>query len=448
MAQLLIIPLMKIIINTNNTLNYIKMRRIVVLGFAFMIGAISYAQKKELKEAEKAIKDNNFADAKSMLSQAESMMSAMDDKEKAKFYFLKGQALYANGVGSDADVAEALKNFQMLREAEKASGKMVYTSKVDEMNTSMTNDFINKAQNALEQKNYETSYKNFENAYMTSTKDTLYLYNAALLATSNQSFDKAIDLFKKLQDLGYTGISTSYVATETESGEDQAFPTAALRDISVKAGTHTNARNEKTDSKVGDIAKNIALIYIEQGKTDEALASLAAAKASNPKDFNLLVAEANVRYKLGQMDEYKKLVSEALSLEPNNVDLLFNLGVVAAEANNLEEAKMYYDKAIKIDPTYTRAYMNMAALILDQEQGIIDIMNGLGTSAADNKKYDELKEKRTQLYKDAIPYLASAFEYDPKNISAARTLMNIYGQIDDQPNFKLMKAKVEELEDN
>ena len=121
------------------------MRRIVVLGFAFMIGAISYAQKKELKEAEKAIKDNNFADAKSMLSQAESVMSAMDDKEKAKFYFLKGQALYANGVGSDADVAEALKNFQMLREAEKASGKMVYTSKVDEMNTSMTNDFINKA---------------------------------------------------------------------------------------------------------------------------------------------------------------------------------------------------------------------------------------------------------------------------------------------------------------
>ena len=148
------------------------------------------------------------------------------------------------------------------------------------------------------------------------------------------------------------------------------------------------------------------------------------------------------------MDEYKKLVSEALSLEPNNIDLLFNLGVVAAEANNVEEAKMYYDKAIKIDPTYTRAYMNMAALILDQEQGIIDIMNGLGTSAADNKKYDELKEKRTQLYKDAIPYLASAFEYDPKNISAARTLMNIYGQIDDQPNFKLMKAKVEELEDN
>jgi tetratricopeptide (TPR) repeat protein len=424
------------------------MKRVVVLSLAFMIGAFSYAQKKELKAAEKAIKENNFADAKSMISQAESMMSTMDNKEKAKLYFLKGQALYANGTGTDGDVEEALKNFQMLREIEKADGKMVYTSKVDEMNTAMTNDFINKAQNALEQKNYEVSYKNFENAYMTSPKDTLYLYNAALLATSNQSFDKAISMFKKLQDLGYTGISTSYVATETESGEDQAFPTAGLRDIAVKAGTHTNARNEKTESKVGDIAKNIALIYIEKGETDKALTSIEEAKASNPNDFNLIVAEANVRYKLGQMDKYKELISQALSLEPNNIDLLFNLGVVAAEENDFDNAKMYYDKAIKLDPTYTRAYMNMAALILDQEQGIIDVMNGLGTSAADNKKYDELKEKRTQLYRDAVPYLKAAFEYDPKNISAARTLMNIYSQLDDMPNFKLMKAKVEELEGN
>ena len=54
-----------------------------------MIGAFSFAQKKELRDAEKAINDNNFADAKSMISQVGSMMSTMDDKEKAKFYFLK-----------------------------------------------------------------------------------------------------------------------------------------------------------------------------------------------------------------------------------------------------------------------------------------------------------------------------------------------------------------------
>lgn len=424
------------------------MKRIVVLSLAFMIGAFSYAQKKELKEAEKAMKNNNFADAKSMITKAESLMSAMDDKTKAKFYYLKGQAYYGNGTGSDEDATVALKSFKMLRDIENTSGKKVYTAKVDELNASMTNGFIDKAQSALEQKNYEVSYKNFENAYMSSPSDTLYLYNAALLATSNQSFDKAISLFTKLQDLGYTGISTNFVATETESGEEQSFPSAVLRDLSVKAGTHTNPLNKKSDSKVGDIAKNIALIYIEQGETDKALGAIDKAKSTNPSDFNLIVAEANVRYKLGQKEEYKKLVAQALSINPNNIDLLFNLGVVSADEGDFDAAKSYYDKAIEIDPTYTRAYMNMAALILDQEQDIITEMNGLGSSAADDKRYDELKDKRMQVYKDAIPYLRSAVENEPTNIAAARTLMNIYGQIDDQPNFKIMKSKVEELEAN
>jgi tetratricopeptide (TPR) repeat protein len=425
------------------------MKRLVVLSFALMIGAFSFAQKKELRDAEKAINDNNFADAKSMISQVESMMSTMDDKEKAKFYFLKGKALYADGTGSDTDVSEALKSFQLLRDTEKASGKIVYTPNVDEMNTSMTNNFITKAQNALGEKNYSVSYKNFENAYMSSPADTLYLYNAALLATSNQSYDEAISMFSKLQDLGYTGISTEYMATEIETGEEQGFPNDKLRDLSVNiAKSHNNARNVKSESKVGDIAKNIALIYIEKGETDNALSSLEKAKASNPNDFNLIVAEANVRYKLGQMEEYKNLISKALSLEPNNIELLFNLGVIAAEEKDLEGAKSYYNKAIKIDPTYTKAYMNMAALILDQEQDIINEMNKLGTSSADDKKYNELKESRTQLYKDAIPYLETAFKNEPKNLSAARTLMNIYIQIGDQPNFKLMQAKVDALEEN
>jgi tetratricopeptide (TPR) repeat protein len=255
-------------------------------------------------------------------------------------------------------------------------------------------------------------------------------------------------MFEKLQNLGYTGISTSFVATETESGEEQSFLTTMLRDISVKAGTHTNPLNKKTDSKVGDIAKNIALIYIEKGETEKALAAIDNAIASNPGDFNLIVAEANVRYKLGQMDEYKTLIGKALSIEPNNIDLLFNLGVVAAEEKDFENAKMYYEKAIKIDPSYNKAYMNVAALILDQEQGIIEEMNGLGSSKADDKRYDELKEKRQQVYKDAIPYLKKSLEIEPTNISAARTLMNIYSQINDQDNFKIMKVKVEAMEGN
>jgi len=267
-----------------------------------------------------------------------------------------------------------------------------------------------------------------------------------LLATSSKNYDEALRMYDDLMELGYTGISQEFRATDKETGEEQNFPSQAIRDISVKAGTHEKSRNVTTKSQVGEMAKNIALIYIEKGETDKALESIEKAKMSNPNDFTLILSEANVRYKLGEIEAYKTLISKALELEPNNVDLLFNLGVVAGEDGNLDEALNFYNKAIKADATYVRAYMNSAALILDREQSIIDEMNGLGTSAADDKKYEELQEDRLNVYRDAVPYLKSALEQEPKNLNAAKTLMNIYSVLGDMPNFNAMKAKVDELE--
>jgi tetratricopeptide (TPR) repeat protein len=105
----------------------------------------------------------------------------------------------------------------------------------------------------------------------------------------------------------------------------------------------------------------------------------------------------------------------------------------------------YYKRAIELNPEYADAHNNMAVLILNKDQEIIEKMNVLGNSAADNKKYDEYKLQRLEVYKEAIPYLETAFKIKP-NIFTAKTLMNIYSQISDMPKFNEMKAKVEELE--
>ena len=46
----------------------------------------------------------------------------------------------------------------------------------------------------------------------------------------------------------------------------------------------------------------------------------------------------------------------------------------ASDANDFDNAKKYYDKAIELNPKYTNAYINLAALILGQEESIIDEM--------------------------------------------------------------------------
>ena len=51
-----------------------------------------FAQKNELKNAEKAIKSQDYVKAIKAITAAESFTSTMDTKTITKFYFLKAQA--------------------------------------------------------------------------------------------------------------------------------------------------------------------------------------------------------------------------------------------------------------------------------------------------------------------------------------------------------------------
>ena len=64
------------------------------MSLALMIGSLTFAQKKELTSAERAIKNNDFASAKASVSAAEALMSSMDDKLKAKFYYFLLRTIY------------------------------------------------------------------------------------------------------------------------------------------------------------------------------------------------------------------------------------------------------------------------------------------------------------------------------------------------------------------
>ena len=83
---------------------------------------------------------------------------------------------------------------------------------------------------------------------------------------------------------------------------------------------------------------------------------------------------------------------------------------------------------------------------MNSEDKLIEEMNGLGSSSADDKRYDELREERKNLYRTAIPFLDKALGIDAKNISAAKTLMNIYSVLGETDKYKAMKEKVEVLE--
>ena len=75
------------------------MKKVLTIIGAFLIGFSSFAQKDEMKALEKALKKGEFASARAAVKSADALVGNMDDKTKEKFYFLKAQAMYANGCG-------------------------------------------------------------------------------------------------------------------------------------------------------------------------------------------------------------------------------------------------------------------------------------------------------------------------------------------------------------
>jgi len=159
-----------------------------------------------------------------------------------------------------------------------------------------------------------------------------------------------------------------------------------------------------------------------------------------------MLSEANVYYKMGNTEKFKSILEEATTKDPKNPELQYNLGVIAAESDHPEEAMAYYNKAIELDPTYVNAYINSAALVLNKEQAVITEMNGLGTSKKDDLRYEELRGVRQEIYKEAIPYLIKALEIDGTNLSAAKTLHNIYGLTGETAKHDEMEKIINELE--
>lgn len=447
MARLLIIMKMKTKIN--NKTNYYTMKKLMTLVLVFAVTTLSYAQKNEVKAIEKAIKNSNFSDAKSAVAAAEALMGSLDDKTKAKFYFLKAQALYANGAGTDKDVNEAIVSLDELKNLESAMGKLKYTEQANAMKFRMFNSFITKANNAFNNKDYKTAAVRFEKVYRISPADTTYLFNAAYSAVEDQDYDKALEYFIELKDLGYTGVKTNYYATNTETGQEELFSDKGSRDLSVKTlKTHIKPREALSNSRRADIVKNIAIIFVNKGENEKALAAIENAKADNPNDYNLILSEGNVYLKLGNEEKAAQLYQKALDMDPENPELNYNVGVLAMEAEQYEYAINAFKKTLVYKPSYSDAALNLSAIEINRGNAINDEMNTLGTSAADNKRYDELKAEKNIFFTNAAGYLEAFIENNPEtnSLDILNQLKNVYGALGETEKYKATRAKLEALE--
>ena len=388
--------------------------------FALVLGLITistFAQKNELKTADKAIKIQDYSAAMTAVTAAESLLSKMDDKSKAKFYFLKAQAYFGK-----KDYQTAANTFEKLFSLEDQIGKKRYTELARTIQSKMVQDVYQQASDQYAAKDYKNAANNFYLSYMLSPLDTVFIYNSAVSFSLAKEYESSLKYYKELKDIGYTGITTLYFATSKDSGLKENLGTKGNRDLQVKLGLYKDPVNEQTESKTGDIIKNVAYILKTQGKTEEAIKAVEEAREIYPKDINLILTQADIYFQLKDMKKYSDLIELALNIDPTNPQLFFNLGVISFNDGKVEEAKKNYEKAIELKEDYGDAYLNLAVVIMNQEKAIVDEMNN---NLSDFDKYDELLEKQRGVHREALPYLEKADKYS-RSINTVQFLMNIY----------------------
>ena len=412
---------------------------ITILLFCSLIG---FSQKKELRSAQKLLDQSFYNEAIDVLFKIKEVIPNSDQKYQAHYYYLLG---WANK--SDSKFTEAVSFLKMSIENDKSNK---YKEKVNLLIDEIENELIRLAVEDNKSENFILASEKLYDAYLINPENERnidYLYFAASSSVNAKDFEVALGYYLSLKDMGYTGEVTEYFLTTIESKIEEKYGEREYN-LLKSSKQYTNPRIDQTESRLPEIVKNIALIYVELGENEKAISAVKEAREVNPEDFNLLLSEADLYIKLGDRIKFKDLMQEAVIKNPNNAILYYNLGVIYGEQGEREEAIAYYKKSLELNPNYPDSYLNLVALILEGESALVEKMNQLATSTkrSDYDKYDKLKSEREALYASCIPYLEKLIEVDPSNIEALKTAKNIYYTVGENDLFKLMTAKIQELE--
>ncbi len=395
----------------------------------------AFAQKDQVKNAEDALEDGNYAEAKAQLKVAEPKLSELNSKWQENFYLYKGKAYMADGINSSAEYLKTA------AEAFQKAAEMGNDDAIEALAT-LKNNLIQSAIEDQNKEDYASAADKLYTSYELSKQDTIYLYYAANNMVQAKEYDKAVEYLETLNELDYDGSGKAYTAVNVESGERENLGSQQQLDLMVKTNQYKDPEVEKIPSKKGDIAQLIARIYISQQQFDKAVAAMDKAKATNPDDMGLLQAEANMYYQMGEKDKAREILEEVAAKDPSDPTTFNNIGLMYAEIDDNEKAIEFYKKALEKDPEYNDARVNMIAAKLSAEKAIIEEMNGLGMSKKDNQRYDELDAKRKELYKEVLPDLEKAMEVDPDNMSIIQTAMNLYSNLGNEEKVAELKAKM------
>ncbi len=408
-----------------------------------LIGFSAFAQKSEVKSAEKAYKKGDIATAKEMIQKACKLKDQADDKTKARIMFVKAEVFAKLGSKDLDNYGKALQAIEKLEAFEKQIDRDKYTDDAEKLKTQIFNEIKNIIDSDINKKNYKELEKSSELAYNIS-KNEDYKYYYAVAALFNEHYGKAEKLLKELYDSGYTGVKDIITIKNKQTGKRESVNSEQEAKLYILAGTHEDLKKEKTPNLRPDIVAKLLFVYSKLGNDEKAIKFIEKAKKEDPNNLDLIIGEGNYYLKKGDNEKFAAAMQKAVELDPKNKLINFNLAYAYYQLKKYDKAKKYYEKTIELDPNYVDAYKGLAYIILVPEEGITKEMNK-DEVLMNDKLYNKYNKQRLDLYRQTLPYLEKALQIDPNDKNVLVMLKKIYRDLEMKDKYKDVKAKLDAL---
>lgn len=191
---------------------------------------------------------------------------------------------------------------------------------------------------------------------------------------------------------------------------------------------------------------SIANVYIENKKDNvNALRVIKEGQAKYPGYRDLRLLELNIYLNEKKYDVAKTMMEKEIQADPNSRDNNFLYGQLNRELGNNEEAKKAFKKALEIDPKFFDAATELANLYWADAKAYKDEMGKLGNSKGDLEKMKAIDAKYVEALKIYIPYIEACEKLSPDDVTVLYSLLNVYGDLDDQAKIARVKKKLKSL---
>ena len=230
-------------------------------------------------------------------------------------------------------------------------------------------------------------------------------YEDAYSAYQLSNMAKASDLFKGAADVSMMAPCS---APNYDAAYNAAFTAVAAQNYD-RAEEYFNLCLKNGYTSDGNIYANLSQCALAKADTLAAKNYLATGLTQFPDNESVLTSLINLYLQTNEDPEkIVELLDEAKKVMPDNPSLYYVEGNIYVGVKNYDKAVAAYDKALEIQPAYDFAYYGKGNVALKKAEDLIAERDAL--DVREWKKYDELNEQVTEVYKGAVEPFEKCYE--------------------------------------